>query len=797
MKTNRIASVFVGLTIKALEGERQAVREFVRGWRLADYSAETIPTGTNRRSALTEAITASDLFIGIYASPMPMEPPLLWYEELNIALNSKQDQKILLFRQYSEVEAYNDNEIWQKIAARGFLIKTFRGREDLLLHLSRAIAIQLHLLSMPLSSKGIVLSKVFDLGPQPFWLVYGRRSSKPRKKYGSLQTCKQYYTTYQQLHHQFPEIAVEPDVDRMIFKRNGVMLLSGPPTSDWSKEYFAHLRRLGIHLFSGSCCNHLGEICGQMGRHCKPGRDKDATGCAYVDDEELVYAFRDSRPAKHVAMLVRTPSPWANLPLHGKGEDVPSIIFAAGCHSQSGLLACSCITSEPFMRKLLEDIGWTPESNEPPWFAAIISQVSDQDPVVEYARWIQIRKEDEWYLELKYDARQQLAVQHEPRGDEGLVKPSGNFQLSNVKETEKEEETEDKGKVHKIAPQKVVTLKEKEIHILHLSDIHLGSNDKVELYLSQLTADLKQELKINKLDYTVISGDIADYSTSEEYEAAFNLISGLFNNFDLDSSRLVVVPGNHDLNWKLSKRGYLFKHKDELPEPLLEGSYIPAGDVGALVRDEVEYKKRFKNFNEYFYKKVYGRNYPPDYANQGILYPQPQDQILFLGLNSCWEIDHYFRKRASINSFALSRVLNEAMKPKYQDWLKIAVWHHSISGQDSMDDQFIERLIVAGFQVGVHGHIHEAKDRYSMYDIKRGIHIIGSGTFGAPAKEQVIGVPLQYNLLLFTQEKRTITVKTRKKEKPEGAWSADARWGDKNNPVPRYTIYLNRAGWIR
>lgn len=81
MKTNRIASVFVGFTIKALESERQAIREFVRGWRLADYSVETIPPGTNRLSALTEAITTSDLFIGIYASQMPMEPSLLWYTD--------------------------------------------------------------------------------------------------------------------------------------------------------------------------------------------------------------------------------------------------------------------------------------------------------------------------------------------------------------------------------------------------------------------------------------------------------------------------------------------------------------------------------------------------------------------------------------------------------------------------------------------------------------------------------------------------------------------------------------------
>ena len=55
---------------------------------------------------------------------------------------------------------------------------------------------------------------------------------------------------------------------------------------------------------------------------------------------------------------------------------------------------------------------------------------------------------------------------------------------------------------------------------------------------------------------------------------------------------------------------------------------------------------------------------------------------------------------------------------------------------------------------------------------------------------QVAGIPLQYNLLKLDWESRAITVETRKKEKPDGAWSADARWGDKNNPVPRYTIQL-------
>ena len=32
------------------------------------------------------------------------------------------------------------------------------------------------------------------------------------------------------------------------------------------------------------------------------------------------------------------------------------------------------------------------------------------------------------------------------------------------------------------------------------------------------------------------------------------------------------------------------------------------------------------------------------------------------------------------------------------------------------------------------------------------------------------------------------------KEKPDGAWSADARWGDKNAPKPRYEIEVKWGG---
>ncbi len=88
------------------------------------------------------------------------------------------------------------------------------------------------------------------------------------------------------------------------------------------------------------------------------------------------------------------------------------------------------------------------------------------------------------------------------------------------------------------------------IHILHLSDLHLENDAQAQVYRTQLETDLIQELGIRRLEYLVISGEVANRSTEEEYHAAFAMLDGLVKRFGLDPT------GNHDLNWALSKRAY-------------------------------------------------------------------------------------------------------------------------------------------------------------------------------------------------------------------------------------------------
>jgi hypothetical protein len=326
---------------------------------------------------------------------------------------------------------------------------------------------------------------------------------------------------------------------------------------------------------------------------------------------------------------------------------------------------------------------------------------------------------------------------------------------------------------------------EHRIRILHLSDLHLGTEEDARNYATQLTTDLKLELRVKALDYLIISGDVADRATPDDYAAACKLVNHIAGQFAVGPDKIILTPGNHDVNWDLSLESYRLIPKFKVPRELGD-QYIPAGPAGALLRDDEKYHRRFAPYLDFC--AAVGRPYVSRCDTEGVFTADEKNRILFLSLNSCWNLDHHYTERASIYPEALCGTLDQLLAGGYEDWLRIAVWHHPVTGMGCMSDEFLQLLSANRFAIGMHGHIHEALEQFYRYDSRRGMHIVGAGTFGAPVNQQVTGIPLQYNLLELNPSTATLTVHSRKKEKRYGAWSADARWGEKNQPKPSYVI---------
>jgi 3',5'-cyclic AMP phosphodiesterase CpdA len=338
-------------------------------------------------------------------------------------------------------------------------------------------------------------------------------------------------------------------------------------------------------------------------------------------------------------------------------------------------------------------------------------------------------------------------------------------------------------------------------NVLHLSDLHFNQLAQADVWYGQLAADL-EELECDRIDALVLSGDLTQRADQTELEAAHRFLVRLSTDFRLSPGQVVMVPGNHDLSWALSEAAYSFHRRKELPAPLPEGTFIAHGTEVVEVRDEARYARRFEPFAG-FYGQIKGSPYPLDYAEQFDVQELAEQNILFVAFNSAWQIDHHFRSRASIHPEALTRALARLRQsPAYATRLKIAVWHHPLTGagEDRIADHgFMQQLAKAGFRLVLHGHIHKAEAglfRYDMAADGRRIDVVSAGTFGAPTRDWVPGYPLQYNLLRIAKDR--VVVATRRREEPNGAWHPDARWlqGPGKDPIPRYEIAVASGGGI-
>lgn len=308
-------------------------------------------------------------------------------------------------------------------------------------------------------------------------------------------------------------------------------------------------------------------------------------------------------------------------------------------------------------------------------------------------------------------------------------------------------------------------------YILHLSDLHFSSSAQFDPFLERLEADLDEiRGQVPAIHGVVVSGDLTSKATAAEFNVSGRFLRELGKTLGLGGQQLVLVPGNHDGSWKWSRAAYAPDVREETAAPGTEPASLET------------YNRRFEAFAG-CYREVVGSPYPLDPAEQATLHPFPEQKLLFLGLNSAWQCDHLVahRGRATINDVALSVALRTLRREKtYEDWLKIAVFHHPVQsdGEDRIKNTgFLDRLTQAGFRLALHGHMHAAQQLQHAYDSTadgRTLRVVGAGTFGAPTKEWRAGVPLQYQILCIGGGK--VTVRSRCRSNPEGTWQADGRW---------------------
>lgn len=313
---------------------------------------------------------------------------------------------------------------------------------------------------------------------------------------------------------------------------------------------------------------------------------------------------------------------------------------------------------------------------------------------------------------------------------------------------------------------------------MHLSDLHRSpaypiSNDEL---ISTLIADrerhAREDPKIAFPDALIISGDLvqgvplgtadSDGILSSQYKVAFDFLAELTDRFvGGDRSRVIIVPGNHDVDWNMARRSMAEVPPAEWPSELGTALTTPGTRMRwswterklYRIADEATYEARLLH-----YRRTMHRFY--EHTTMPVLLDPSGDwsfcelwggRVAVVAFNSCFDND-MFRLAASIPEEAVARShiwLHD--RGPYE--LQIAVWHHNISGpperSDYLDVATVHKLIGKGFRLGLHGHQHrsEAVPHYIHLPEVEVMAVASAGSLCAGGLALPAGVNRQYNMI--------------------------------------------------
>ncbi len=265
----------------------------------------------------------------------------------------------------------------------------------------------------------------------------------------------------------------------------------------------------------------------------------------------------------------------------------------------------------------------------------------------------------------------------------------------------------------------------------------------------------------------------ADVTVAAQYTEARLFLAALADEFvDGDRSRVVVVPGNHDVHWGRSFSA--MKPLAVCPERIAAKALDPASQLRWNWRDQTAYEvadatlyhsrfEHFRRFRTEFYAGVEPNPMAPS-AEDLVFMEFPDLGVAVAGFASWHGLDCFCHVgEINIASLAAARQLIAGSTVP----AAVAVWHHSIVGgprsHDYMDARIVHKLIDFGFNLGLHGHQHRpgaAPFRLHLPNLTS-MAVVGAGSLAVGDNELPMGERRQFNIVEVDTSQKQLTIYVR------------------------------------
>lgn len=271
------------------------------------------------------------------------------------------------------------------------------------------------------------------------------------------------------------------------------------------------------------------------------------------------------------------------------------------------------------------------------------------------------------------------------------------------------------------------------IGILHLSDVQFGPNHRFTQGVDSLAERLAPALRelpdeARPIHVIVFSGDAAERGLPEEFAAAAAFLRDVLAELELAADRLVIVPGNHDIN-----------------RDAVQGQIFAARAAGGEA--EPPYERKWDNYRA-FLREARGAG--------GSDKLDDVHQFADLGLTISALNSTVGETHEEHYGFCGEEQLEKHAKALAQsaDNLRIAVVHHNVrqaaadDTENLRDERDLVRILGAHVDLVLHGHRHAAGRDH----LRNGRLILSTGSTALMRDQRPEETPNQFQVLALTPE---------------------------------------------
>jgi len=229
-----------------------------------------------------------------------------------------------------------------------------------------------------------------------------------------------------------------------------------------------------------------------------------------------------------------------------------------------------------------------------------------------------------------------------------------------------------------------------------------------------------------------------------------------------DRHRIILIPGNHDIDWNMARNAMGMVSDDKLPSRIGAFTFASSADLRwswserqvYRIDDRGQYEDRLLAFRKFYYEFYRDTTWrlAQDLRGYFDLFELCEGRIAVAAFNSCYGNDCYcVAGHIPDDAIANAHLILRDQAPAAE--LLMAVWHHNVEGLpsvgDYMDLDSVHRMIGVGFRLGLHGHQHRAQlgHRYVLLPEEERMAVVSAGSLCAGRTDLPTGVNRQYNLI--------------------------------------------------